>query len=257
MALPRYRQLLVLASLVFATALCAGLLVLRVAYSHETRYLHLLWNLFLAWLPVLSSFIAYNLYRRNLHISTPVVIGAAFIWLLFFPNAPYLLTDLIHLHPAGNVPQWYDLLMLVTFGWTGAFLGLVSLYMMQALIRRAFGPLSSWIFVLGALGAGSFGIYLGRFLRWNSWDLLTNPSRILRDILERLRHPIAHMQTFAFSMIFFLFLMATYGMVMAMVQLNDDVARSPADPGPRSPAQGSPRRRAPAAQHDESGSGEP
>lgn len=218
----RYRrQLTVLASLIFATALCFGLLVLRISYTRSLGYITLLWNLFLAWLPVVSSLVAYNLYRRR-RFSNIVVVGAALIWLLFFPNAPYMMTDLMHLRPAQDVPLWYDTILLITFGWTGAFLGIVSLYFMHTLIRRAAGPVSGWTFALGALAAGSFGIYMGRFLRWNSWDIFTAPGGILADIFARLRDPIVHIQTYAFSMLFFLLMMASYWIVVALSRFSSE-----------------------------------
>ncbi len=216
-----HRQLSVLASLIFATAFCTGLLAMRMAYTRGYMYIGLAWNLFLAWLPVLSSFAGYNLYRGRLRLSTFLVLVSAFIWLLFFPNAPYLVTDIIHLHRS-NAPIWYDLILLVAFAWTGTFLGLVSLYLMQSVVNRMIGPLASWIFALGTLAAGSFGIYLGRFLRWNSWDIFTNPSLILADVLERLRHPMDHLQTFVFSAVFYLFLVAAYWMLVAMVNLGQE-----------------------------------
>ena len=220
--LRHHRQLTVLASLLFASALCVGLVVVRAIYTHRLRYEGLLWNLFLAWLPVLSSLVAYNLYQRRLSLSTSVVISAGFIWLLFFPNAPYLMTDLMHLQSTPSVPFWYDLILFSAFGWTGLFLGVVSLYVMQALVRRIIGRVSSWLFALAALGAGSVGIYLGRFLRWNSWDVFLNPSRILADVLDRLRHPFDHLQTFGFTMLFFLLLMATYWMIVALTGFREE-----------------------------------
>ncbi len=212
------RQLSLVASLIFATAFCAGLLAFRIAYTRGLTYTNLAWNLFLAWLPVVSSFVAYKLYCQGLSYCTPLLLGSAFIWLLFFPNAPYLLTDILHLKPS-DVPLWYDLILLVAFAWTGTFLGLVSLYLMQTVVYRLAGGLASWLFVVGTLAAGSFGIYLGRFLRWNSWDIFTNPGQIVADIVQRLRDPLAHPQTFAFSLLFFLFLVSAYWMLIAVVQL--------------------------------------
>jgi uncharacterized membrane protein len=216
---PYRRQLSIVASLVFATALCSGLLALRMAYTRGTMFAGLLWNLFLAWVPVLSSFVAYNTFRRRLELSTLIVIASTFAWLLFFPNAPYLLTDIIHLRPS-DAPIWFDLILLVTFAWTGTFLGLVSLYLMQSVVHRMAGMLTSWAFAVGTLAAGSFGIYLGRFLRWNSWDVFTQPRAILADIIFRLRHPFDNPQAFAFSIFFFLFLVAAYWMLVAVIRFS-------------------------------------
>ena len=99
------------------------------------------------------------------------------MWLAFFPNAPYILTDFLHLGSMGDiVPGWYDVLLLYWFAWTGLILGIVSLYLMQEIVTRGLGTAAGWVFVVVAAGLGSFGIYLGRFLRWNSWDLVRRPG---------------------------------------------------------------------------------
>jgi len=215
------RQLPLILALAFSTAVCAGLLALRMAYTRGITYFFLLWNLFLAWLPLLSALVAYNLNRRRPSFTTILVAASAVVWLVFFPNAPYILTDIMHLKAAG-VPLWYDLILLVTFAWTGSFLGHVSLYLMQIIVRRVVGPAWSWVFALGTLGLGSLGIYLGRFQRWNSWDLLHRPLDILRDIWQPIRHPFAHPQTVAFSVLFYLFLIASYWMMVTLVDFGRD-----------------------------------
>src|SRR5581483_11323407 len=122
------RQLAVLASLGFATAFCLGLLVLRAWHYHSPVQFWLVWNLFLAWLPALGAFAAYNLNHLPTRLRWLPILGFSVLWLLFLPNAPYLITDIIHLKPHPGVPLWYDLITLVTFAWTGSFLGLISLF---------------------------------------------------------------------------------------------------------------------------------
>src|SRR5262245_18874847 len=129
------RQLAVLASLGFATAFCLGLLALRVWHYGSSSHRWLGWNLFLAWLPALGAFAAYNLNRWPTRFRWLPIIGLSILWLLFLPNAPYLITDIIHLKSQSGVPLWYDLITLVAFAWTGSFLGLVSLFLMQMLVR--------------------------------------------------------------------------------------------------------------------------
>ena len=217
--LRQYRQLAVLVSLAFATAVCLGLLALRVTYSHRLVYTYLAWNLFLAWLPMLCALAAYNAGKRRTRLSWLVVAGCALAWLLFFPNAPYLLTDILHLQPRADAPLWFDLVLLLAFAWTGFFLGLVSLVLMQALVRRAAGAVASWAFALGVLGLSGFGIYLGRFLRWNSWDIFFSPGSLLTDMVQPLLHPIVHARTIAFSGLFSLFLVSAYLMIFALTHL--------------------------------------
>jgi uncharacterized membrane protein len=224
MLLRRYRQLAVLASLAFATAICLALLAGRVLYAENGNYSFLAWNLFLAWLPLLCSLFAYNAYKRRSRLSWLVVAGCALAWLLFFPNAPYILTDIMHLRPRPDAPLWFDVLLVIAFAWTGLFLGLVSLSLMQALVRRAAGALASWAFALGVLSLSGAGIYLGRFLRWNSWDVFLSPGGILADLLNAAQHPLLHARSVAFSGLFSLFLLAAYFMFVALTHLQADAS---------------------------------
>lgn len=213
------RQLAVLASLSFATALCLGLLALR-AWHYRSPVQHwLVWNLFLAWLPALGAFAAYNLNHLPTRLRWLPIIGFAALWLLFLPNAPYLITDIIHLKPRHGVPLWYDLITLVTFAWTGSFLGLVSLFLMQLLVRRTVGTAASWLFVAGVLVLNGFGIYFGRFLRWNSWDVFFRPTSLFTQLLDGLLNPLAHTQKLAFAGLFALLFSAVYLMLLAFTQL--------------------------------------
>lgn len=216
------RQVAVLASLAFATALCLLLFVARVLYADTLAHAGLVWNLFLAWLPMLAALIAYNLKKRDAAAAWALIMPCAFLWLLFFPNAPYLLTDILHLQWRDGVPLWYDLIMLVAFAWTGTFLGLVSLFLMHSLVRRTAGTAVGWLFTLAVLGLTGFGVYLGRFPRWNSWDLFTSPAALLADIWQWLRDPLAHPRTIVFSGLFSLCVTAMYLMLSAVVRLEPE-----------------------------------
>jgi uncharacterized membrane protein len=182
----------------------------RVAETGDMDYTFLIWNLFLAWIPFIISYILYTLTirRKWLYLVVPI---AAFLWLIFFPNAPYILTDLQHLTRAGvYIPVWYDVMMLIWFSFTGLLLGIVSLFLMQEIVRREFGRWLGWGFVALVAGLSSAGIYMGRFLRWNSWDILRNPLGLARFTFERAQNPslesLLFMGIFA---AFFLFLYLT------------------------------------------------
>src|SRR6266550_7686516 len=216
-------QIAVLASLAFATIVCLGLFALRVVHSHRFTYRYLIWNLVLAWLPTLSSLAAYNLHRRHRWINWLLVPAFALFWLIFFPNAPYLITDIMHLQRQAAAPYWYDLLLFVAFAWTGFFLGLVSLFLMQEIVRRAAGNPASWIFALGVLALSSFGIYLGRFMRWNSWDVFLNPGRLLADVSEQVQDPFTRFQAFVFSALFACFFLAMYLTLVALTHFQQEV----------------------------------
>ncbi len=120
------------------------------------------------------------------------------------------------------MPWWYDLILVTTYALTGVFLGLVSLYLMQSLVSRAFGVALSWVFTLGVLALSGFGVYLGRFPRWNSWDLLTDPSKLLAYIWNGLSNPFANSRTFVFSILFSLCLAAMYFVFVSVIHFRDD-----------------------------------
>jgi len=214
------RQFAVLASLGFATAVCIGLLVLRAWHYGNPLRIGLVWNLFLAWLPAIGAFTAYNLNRWPTRFRWLPIAGLSLLWLLFLPNAPYLITDIIHLKQVPGVPLWYDLLTFVAFAWTGSFLGLVSLLLMQVLVRRSVGKTASWIFVLGVLTLNGFGIYFGRILRWNSWDVLLQPANFINTVMEGLLNPMAHLHMIAFAGLFTLFFSAVYFMLLSFTKLH-------------------------------------
>jgi uncharacterized membrane protein len=216
------RQAAIAASLGFASLLCLALLAARVVCTGSTAHFHMVWNLFLAWLPMLGALVAYNASKRSGRGRWLLVLPFLGFWLLFFPNAPYILTDMIHLRPAPNVPLWYDLILLISFAWTGAFLGLVSLYLMQSMIRREAGNLVSWLFTLVVLGLAGFGVYLGRFPRWNSWDVLADPGGLLADIGLFLSNPLDHGRTVVFSVLFSASLAAMYFVMVALIHFRDD-----------------------------------
>jgi uncharacterized membrane protein len=185
----------VFSALVFASLLAVALVAVRWIYSGRPAYLFLLWNLFLAWLPPTLAVLATSLRRPRL---LAFIFGAG--WLLFLPNAPYLLTDLLHLGRWGGAPFWYDLLMLLVFALTGLLLGFVSLEMMRALVHERLGRLAGWLFALTALALSSIGVTIGRFLRWNSWDALLRPGEIIFDLLAVVQQPWVHRQAYVFSL---------------------------------------------------------
>lgn len=195
--------------IVLSSLLACGIFAGRVYLSRSLTYRFLAWNLFLAWVPyVCSLWIAY-LCRHQTRSWWYLVIPAG-LWLIFFPNAPYLLTDLWHLRTRPPVPAWYDLGMFIAFAWTGCFLAIVSLRVMQMQVKTRMGWLASWIFVMATLGLSGLGIYMGRFLRWNSWDLVLHPRGILADVTAWLVHPRGHLQMYGFTLLFTAVLLVCY-----------------------------------------------
>jgi uncharacterized membrane protein len=204
----RYMTLgLLIAASIGAVALVAA----RVIYTHTRTHLNMVDNLFLAWIPFVFAYVTYVMSARRtwLYLIVPIT---ALAWLVFFPNAPYILTDMQHLLTDlhGRAPLWYDVILLLWFAWTGLLLGIVSLYLMQEIVQRAFGAIAGWIFVIVISGLSSLGIYLGRFLRWNSWDVWQNSRHLLADIWAILRHPFDNKSAVGFTVIYTAFFLFVY-----------------------------------------------
>lgn len=199
----------------------------RELFSGSFNYAFLIWNLFLAWIPFMIAYFTYTVAfnRKWIYVIIPV---AAFFWLLFFPNAPYMLTDFQHL--AGtwrDVPLWYDVILLIWFAFTGLLLGMVSLFLMQEIIRREFGRWAGWGFVMLVTVLSSAGVYVGRFLRWNSWDIFRNLSGMAEYTIQSAQDP--SLQSIGFTTLFgafFLFLyvtLYTFGHLLLERQANESL----------------------------------
>ena len=153
-------------------------------------------ELLLAWVPYAASLWADRLHLRK--AAQPWrLLPAAGLWLAFLPNAPYLVTDFMHIRARPDMPWlfWYDIMMMAIFAWTGCILGAVSLGIMQRIVGDYLGRAASWLFVLLTAALCGVGIYLGRFERWNSWDFLLNPRALAHDLIGPLLDPTAYLAT--------------------------------------------------------------
>lgn len=214
------QQLRIFGILSLSTAFCLALVAVRIYYmnfnydkfnspldlvtSRGSTFLFLVWNLFLAWIPYWVAISIEGFYKISQ--SKIFAAGLMLFWLLFFPNAPYIITDLLHLHNRYPIPIWYDVILFVSFAWTGLLLGLISLHEVRLFVAKVYSEKVSWFFTISATVLCGFGIYLGRCLRWNSWDVLTNPWQLLKDILGSLTESMAINITIIFS----IFLMVGY-----------------------------------------------
>lgn len=209
-------------ALAVASALCLALVQYRIVRTGDPTYRFLAWNLFLAWVPLGFALAAFGRARGGFDVLTAVLLV---LWLLFFPNAPYMLTDFIHLSGAAAAPLWYDALMLSAFAWTALLVGFASLYLVQAVVRRAAGRAAGWTAVLAALVLSSFGVYLGRFVRFNSWDALLHPRTVLRVTREQLESPLQHPMLVVAIAALTLFLLVGYGVLYAFAGLRLQLER--------------------------------
>jgi uncharacterized membrane protein len=179
---------------------CFGLVALRIGMTGRLTYIFLAWNLILAAVPLIAS---RRLLRGN-ERGAPALLQAAWfaIWLLFLPNAPYIVTDLMHLRPRPGVPIWFDIAVVASAAGTGLLLGYGSVATVQGLVAKRWGVVKGWLFAAATLALSAFGIYLGRFLRWNSWDAVANPLGVLGDIGARIVNPLAYPRTLAVTAIY-------------------------------------------------------
>ena len=169
-----------------------------------SNLLFLTWNLILAWIPYLVA-----LFFIRKEMSVNYFIPVFFVWLLFFPNAPYLVTDVLHIS-ASSPALWYDSLLLFFFGWIGLFLGIVSLERVHQYFKLHLNYFFSEAAIVMICFITSFGIYLGRFERWNSWDVFFNPILLIRHLLN-LSISITHTGVpLMFVLVFTVFMYSVY-----------------------------------------------
>lgn len=168
-----------LASLVAIT-----LLLLRVKITHSMHLLFLIWNLFLAIVPYfLSSNIHNNFFDKSKKIQNSVY---ALMWLLFIPNTFYILTDFTHLHFKNTFQFGLDMLILLSFSFAGFYIGLLSLQHIHQLTMAKYGNKTGNLFIVIISFLSAFGIYLGRVLRFNSWDIVTKPLKLAHNSIYAL-----------------------------------------------------------------------
>ena len=219
-SLDRHKRLEITIIMALSCALSVALAAGRMYYTHTGLFGFLLWNLFLAFIPfAISSYLIMNNGKIKSNIIFIVLVAQ---WLLFFPNSPYILTDLFHLKQRSMVPYWYDLALILSFAWNGLMLGFISLMDMQTVITKRTSQPWGWAFSIVSLILGSFGIYLGRYLRFNSWDILSHPIPLLRSIAGRILNPLHHSQTMGVTITFSAFLIAGYIMLREVSRMKTE-----------------------------------
>lgn len=178
---------------------CVCMIVVRLDRTGSGYYRFLISNLFLACVPLFLSTALRIASHWRFHWTIRLSLFS--LWLLFLPNAPYILTDILHLTWANHAPAWYDLALLLSCSGTGLLLGYLSLIDVQGIVSRSFGAACGWIFALVSLVLSGFAIYLGRFLRWNSWDVIIAPTRVL-EIMGAMLHPWDYMRPLTVTLVF-------------------------------------------------------
>jgi uncharacterized membrane protein len=198
MTTTRKHQLLLLAAM---TLFCVALCITRIVITGEINYFFLNWNLFLAFVPLGVTVLFELLVKESspLAKSKWIKMGVLSTWLLFFPNAPYILTDLFHMRHEDSAPQWFDLILILSYAWTGLMAGFISLFIIEKNVLTFRIPWLNVAAIVVLIFMTGFGIYLGRYLRFNSWDLWHRPGHLFAEIGDRFIHPLRHTRTWGMT----------------------------------------------------------
>lgn len=182
------------------------LLAARCLFTGKLYYLFLVWNIFLAWIPFAIS----SQFEKVKHSNACIQAILFCCWLAFFPNGLYIVTDLIHLEKESNVPKWFDAVLLFSSSVVGLMMAFISLYRVELFLKGRVHQKIHAVLIVLILFMGSFGVYLGRFLRWNSWDIISNPLQLFVSIGERIISPFEHVQTWSVTIILTIFFYLLY-----------------------------------------------
>ena len=184
------------------------LLLVRIIVTDSLAYLFLPWNLFLAFVPY---WITWWMIRNVSVIENKIkLVVALAAWLLFIPNSFYIITDLFHLTRIESAPQWFDLLLIFSFAWNGILCGIISLRRVEIIIMLLRGKGFSVLFIFGVMWLNAFGIYIGRFLRYNSWDVISDPFSLTGEILNMVIHPLENGYAWGMTLCYAVFITFLY-----------------------------------------------
>ena len=214
--------------------------IVRIVHSGRLLFIFMIWNLFLAYIPyAISTWLTarystsnsrwpemrgnrlsqasgspFSLTRRR--GSQILLVVLSLVWLLFIPNTFYILTDLYHLTDHGRtsrVPEWYDLVLILSFAWNGLLLGVLSVRHMEKLFMPRASVLAGWLFVYPIMMLNALGVYTGRYLRYNSWDIISDPLQLLADIFDMIIHPFRNHPVWNMILCFSILLTLIYRML--------------------------------------------
>ncbi len=191
---------------------------LRFIGTDKTQYWFMIWNLVLAWVPVFLALVLVKTLKKY-SWKEPLPMLLTLLWVGFLPNSFYLMTDLIHLKSTGDIGILFDVVFFLSFIWNGLLAGLISLILVhRQLIKRRGTNFAG--FVVGILiFLNSFALYLGRSLRWNTWDLLVSPTGLLFDISERILNPLLYPQSIITTLTFFVLIGSIYAVIWNFAQI--------------------------------------
>ena len=184
------------------------LLLGRMIATGSLEYIFLPWNLFLAFVPYSITWWM----TRNVRIieNKFKLFIALTAWLLFIPNSFYIITDLVHFTHIRTAPKWFDLLLIFSFAWNGILCGIISLRRVETLTALLRGKQFSVFLVFCVMWLSAFGVYIGRFLRYNSWDVITDPFSLLGEALDLIIHPFQNEYAWGMTISYSMFMTFIY-----------------------------------------------
>lgn len=191
------------------SGLCLGLFTFRLLATGVSRYWFVPENLLLAWLALFFGWILVRQLERRGWRNWWALVLTGF-WLLFLPNAWYIMTDFIHVFDTGEISYLYDIAMITVLTMTGFLLGFSSLFMVHRQLLKRIDVFSGALTVGAVILLVSFAIYMGRDLRWNTWDIFTNPSGLILSITDRVINPFGYPRAVNVTAIFFVVISVMY-----------------------------------------------
>lgn len=194
-------------SLLYFSTFSLALVMARILYTERITYLFLLWNLFLAAIPLVLT---KGLSKKPTFLHRLYNLGVVLAWVLFFPNAPYIFTDLFHLRYSSSSIIWYDTTLILSIAWTGMLFGYLSLVRIERFLNTLLSNRSTMVVIYSMLFLSAFGVYIGRYLRFNSWDVISDPFSLLFKVSEHAFNPFIHPRTWGMTFVFGLFLSLLY-----------------------------------------------
>ena len=204
-------------TLVISSLFSIILVIARLLITGKMMFLFLPWNLFLAWTPY---FLSKKLANKPVEFQSRKLLVIFFMaWILLIPNSFYILTDLFHLQLREESTRWFDLTLIFSFAWTGLVLGILSVWQMAKVYKGYFPTLHEIYFIFPVMWLNALGIYIGRYMRFNSWDVITNPLSLFREISIMVFQPFQHMISWGMICCFAVFMTIIYYSVKRMARV--------------------------------------
>ncbi len=196
-------------SVVYLTVFAVVMNILRIVIWDKDSFIYILWNIFLAFIPFIVSSLVLFYYNRK-RINNFLFVLGMFVWLIFLPNAPYIITDFIHLGEIRSIPILFDILLIFSSATVGLILGAHSLFHVEQIFDMKFSKRKTSVIIMVIILLVSFGLYLGRFLRFNSWDIFINHTSLIKNVWNIFSYSSSSIEALLYTFMFFFFIVISY-----------------------------------------------